>query len=60
MKMSCPHIIGSEILWQSYRLIKEYLSKSKSGIKIYNATKGGLLDVFERVEYESVLDKRLI
>ena len=42
------------ILWKSYRLIKEYLAKLHPDVKIYYATKGGMLDVFEKVEYESL------
>ena len=39
-------------LWQNYRQLN--VAASRNGIKIYNATKGGYLDVFERVEYESI------
>lgn len=38
--------------WGGYRNLKK-LAESK-GIKIYNATNGGFLDVFERVKYESL------
>jgi len=38
--------------WKQYRLIKTYC-ESKS-IKVYNATKGGMLDVFERVDLDSL------
>jgi hypothetical protein len=40
--------------WGGYRNLKK-LADSKE-IKIYNATNGGFLDVFERVEYESLHD----
>jgi hypothetical protein len=39
-------------LWQNYRHLN--VAANKRGIKIYNATKGGYLDVFERIEYESI------
>jgi hypothetical protein len=39
-------------LWQNYRQLN--VAASKKGIKIFNATKGGYLDVFERVEFESI------
>jgi len=39
-------------LWQNYRQLNK--AANKKGIKIYNATKGGYLDVFERIEYESI------
>jgi hypothetical protein len=39
-------------LWQQYTIIDGY-AKSK-GIHIYNATAGGILDVYPRVQYESL------
>lgn len=39
-------------LWKNYRFLKK--SAQKRGIKIYNATEGGYLDVFERISYESL------
>lgn len=39
-------------LWKNYRSLKKIAQKK--GIKIYNATDGGYLDVFERVKYESL------
>jgi hypothetical protein len=41
-------------LWRSYRHIREFALKR--GTRIYNATRGGFLDVFPRVEYESLVD----
>lgn len=41
-------------LWKTYRLIKEYLEKNNIHTTIYYATKNGLLDVFEKVEYEDL------
>lgn len=45
------HIL--DFLWKQYERLKE-ISEGK-GIKIYNATKGGVLDVFERVKYEDII-----
>lgn len=42
-------------LWQNYRSIKRVAKKR--GIKIYNATIGGYLDVFERANYEEIFKK---
>lgn len=39
-------------LWNNYRILKKIADKK--GIKIYNATKGGILDVFERVDFQSL------
>lgn len=39
-------------LWKNYRSLLKIAQKR--GIKIYNATDGGYLDVFERVNYESL------
>lgn len=39
-------------LWEGYKNIKSFAGACK--IKIYNATNGGFLDVFERVGYESL------
>ena len=44
----------SYFLWSQYISLKEYAQKS--GIKIFNATEGGYLDVFERVRYESLFE----
>lgn len=41
-------------LWKNYRSLKRIAEKK--GIKIYNATNGGYLDVFERIDYNK-LDK---
>lgn len=38
--------------WKQYRLIRQYLEPR--GIHIFNATQGGMLDVFSLVEYESL------
>lgn len=43
------------ILWGQYRSLKDIADIK--GIKIYNATKGGLLNVFPRVEYEKLFDR---
>jgi len=39
-------------LWRQYETLKA-IAESKN-IKIYNATKGGILDVFERIDYDSL------
>lgn len=39
-------------LWSQYKLMKS-IAETKS-IKIYNATKGGMLDLFERVDFEKL------
>lgn len=39
-------------LWEQYKRVKK-IAKAK-GVTIYNATKGGLLDVFERVDYNEL------
>lgn len=39
--------------WKDYRLMQQYLTSK--GVKIYNATKGGMLDVFPRVKLEDIV-----
>lgn len=39
----------------SYRAAKKYADEH--GVKIYNATRGGMLEVFERVDFDSLFDK---
>ena len=39
-------------LWKSYRWLKKVAEKK--GIKIFNATDGGYLDVFERIQFERI------
>lgn len=39
-------------LWKNYRSLK--MVADKKGIQIFNATKGGYLDVFPRVNYETI------
>jgi hypothetical protein len=39
--------------FQSYRLLREHAASR--GVKILNATRGGILDVFDRVDFERVL-----
>ena len=45
------HIAGERML-RSYRVAKEYTDKH--GIKIYNATRGGYLELFERVNMDDI------
>ena len=40
--------------WRDYRLMKEFLGSK--GVKIINATDGGMLDVFERRELKSLIN----
>ena len=39
-------------LWNQYKILHRYAQNK--GIKIYNATEGGILDVFPRIEYETL------
>ena len=39
-------------LWRQYKKIKQIAERN--GAKIYNATKGGILDIFERVEFDTL------
>jgi hypothetical protein len=39
-------------LWEQYKVIKKMAERKN--IKIYNATIGGCLDIFERVDYDSI------
>lgn len=41
--------------WKQYRLMREYLESK--GVEIYNATKGGMLDVFTRVNLSDILSE---
>jgi hypothetical protein len=41
------------IIWKGYETLREYAQQR--GILIYDATNGGFLDVFPRVNYESVV-----
>lgn len=45
------------ILWQQYKIIRRIANERS--IKIYNATAKGFLDVFPRVKYESLFDKKM-
>jgi len=39
--------------WKHYRLIRDFLSSKN--VCIYNATKGGMLDVFPRVSLDEII-----
>lgn len=39
-------------LWEQYKIMKEIAERKK--IKIYNATVGGQLDIFERIDYNTL------
>lgn len=43
-----------DITTRAYQCAKEYCNKQ--GIKIYNATRGGMLEVFERVNLDDILN----
>jgi hypothetical protein len=43
--------------WKDFRLINEYLKKA--GCKIFNATDGGMLDVFPRVRLTDVINQNM-
>ena len=47
----------SDAMNQCYQLCEDYAKAH--GIKIYNATRGGKLEVFERVKLEDVVGKKL-
>lgn len=47
---------ASETVINSYQKIKEYADKK--GIKIYNATRGGYLEVFERVDFDALFQEQ--
>jgi hypothetical protein len=40
------------ILWKEYRFIRTYMNEQN--VQIFNATNGGMLDVFPRVKFESL------
>jgi len=44
-------------LWKRYEKLLDYANRN--GVKIFNATAGGFLDVFERVRYEEIVGNRL-
>ncbi|MGF2618135.1 DUF115 domain-containing protein [Rossellomorea vietnamensis] len=49
-----PKEVGNRMI-HAYGAAKEYADKK--GIKIYNATRGGMLEVFERADLDQVLNK---
>lgn len=44
------------VLWEQYKLMKKFAERQ--GVRIYNATPNGILDVFERVDFQSLWDKK--
>ncbi|HEV7298782.1 MAG TPA: N-acetylneuraminate synthase family protein [Tepidisphaeraceae bacterium] len=46
-----------QVLWRQYRMVKQLADER--GVRILNATAGGLLDVFPRVKFESLFDRSL-
>ena len=51
-KATKPYVLDVEQIFKSYEAAKCYADKH--GIKIYNATRGGKLEVFERVDFDSL------
>lgn len=50
------HLEGLALRWRQYRIMKTYLQQQ---LHIYNATAGGMLDVFPRIELSSLFpDKK--
>ena len=47
-----PYVLELEQIFKSYRSAKNYADNH--GIKIYNATRGGKLEIFERVNFDSL------
>ena len=41
-----------ELFFNAYKIAKKYAETH--GIKIYNATRGGEMEVFERVDFDSL------
>lgn len=48
-----PYIVDMDLQSACYRSTKKYADAH--GIQIYNATRGGLLEVFERVDFDSLI-----
>lgn len=46
-QLECTHT-----LWEQYKIVKKIAEKQ--GIKIYNATPSGVLDIFERVDFKAL------
>jgi hypothetical protein len=49
------HMVGMLRLWRGYRHLRDF--GAARGQRIYNATRGGFLDVFPRVTYEELVRK---
>jgi hypothetical protein len=47
------HFWTFNMMWETYRKIRNY--SERRGIKIYNATLGGILDIFPRIKLEDIL-----
>lgn len=52
---STNYIHVQDKLFSGYRKVKEYADAR--GIKVYNATRGGMLEIFPRVDFDSVLSQ---
>ena len=51
-KKTKPYTIDPKTFFVGYKAAKYYADRH--GIKIYNATRGGKLEVFERVDFDSL------
>lgn len=49
------NIVNKDIITQAFNVAQ--MEADKKGIKIFNATRGGKLDVFERVDFDNLLPK---
>ncbi|MCI9401943.1 MAG: DUF115 domain-containing protein [Lachnospiraceae bacterium] len=47
---------GTELMIKAYECARDYANAHN--IKIYNATRGGMLEVFERVNFDSLFEER--
>ncbi len=54
-KWKYGRILGDTLaLWQGYEVLLEIADRA--GVKIVNATRGGFLDVFERADFEQIVE----
>lgn len=49
---SKPYVLYTDLMFNAYKAAKSYADEN--GIKIYNATRGGALEIFPRVKFESL------
>lgn len=53
-----PKVRDGEKIIESFQSYQQYLSKN-TNVKIFNATRGGLLEVFERVQVENIVGEKI-